>query len=58
MKLTREDIRAQQDIRRNLIKEDNIAQEFNEVPVVFARGIGVGKQAISSTLKFLGKYRA
>lgn len=55
--MTREDSRPQQVIRRNLIKEeDNIAPEFNEVPVVFARGTGVGKQTINSTLKFIRKW--
>lgn len=58
-KLTKEYIRPWQDIRRNLIKkEDNTAPEFNEVPVVFARGTGIGKQAINNTPKFFKKYCA
>lgn len=45
MKLTREDIRPWQYIWRNLIKkEDNIAPELNEVPVVFAGGTGASNK--------------
>lgn len=59
VKLTREYIRPWQDIRRNFIKkEDNTAPEFYEVPVVFARGTGVEKQAIDNTPKFFKKYCA